>query len=103
MELFMEVVVIVLPIVIVGGIAIFVVKRLEHKQGKLGREKSKDAQDLLDSLMPLGMLFGCAAGVILSMFFSFSLLSALTFGSGVGLLLGYFAYENYSKKEESET
>ena len=103
MGLFMEIVGIILPIAIVGGIAIFVVKRLEHKykQGKLGKKKSKDAQNLLDSLIPLGMLFGCAAGVILSLFFSFSLLSTLTFGSGVGLLLGYFAYEMYSKKEES--
>ena len=103
MGLFMEIVGIILPIAIVGGIAIFVVKRLEHKykQGKLGKKKSKDAQNLLDSLIPLGMLFGCAAGVILSLFFSFSLLSTLTFGSGIGLLLGYFAYEMYSKKEES--
>ncbi|HJF33039.1 MAG TPA: hypothetical protein K8V56_14855 [Sporosarcina psychrophila] len=103
MELFQEIVGIVLPIAIVGGIAIFVVKRLEykHKQGKLGKKKSKDAQNLLDSLIPLGMLFGCATGIILSLFFSFSLLSILTFGSGIGLLLGYFAYEMYSKKEES--
>jgi len=101
MELFMGILGIVLPIVIVGGIAVFVVKRLEHKQkqGKLGKKNSKDAQNLLDSLMPLGVLFGCAAGVILSMFFSFSLLSTLIWGSGIGLLLGYFAYEIYSKKE----
>jgi len=101
MELFMRILGVVLPIAIVGGIVVFVVKRLEHKhkQGKLGKKKSKDAQNLLDSLMPLGMLFGCVVGVILSMFFSFSLLPTLIFGSGIGLLLGYFAYEIYSKKE----
>ncbi len=103
MELFIGILGIVLPITIIGGIVIFVVKRLEHKhkQGKLGMKKSKNAQNLLESLMPLGMLFGCAAGVILSMIFSFSLLSTLIFGSTVGLLLGYFAYEIYSNKEES--
>ena len=103
MELIMEIVRIVLPLAIVGGIAVFVVKRMEykHKQGTLGKRKSKDAQILLDSLIPLGMLFGGAVGVIVSMFFSISLLSTLSFGSGIGLLLGYFAYEVYGKKEES--
>lgn len=94
MELFMKILGDVLPIVIVGGIAIFIIKKLEHKQkqGKTGSEKSSDQQDLLDSLIPLGMLFGCVVGVIL---FSFSLLSTLSFGSGLGLLLGYFAYEKF--------
>ncbi|NEU32607.1 hypothetical protein GN156_17945 [bacterium LRH843] len=55
----------------------------------------------LDSSIPLGMLFGCAIGVILSMFFPISLLSTLSLGAGIGLLFGYFVYENYSKKEES--
>ncbi|MGE7113312.1 hypothetical protein [Lysinibacillus sp. NPDC047702] len=98
----MELVGIVLPIAIIGGISVFVVKRLEHKhkQGKLSKKKSKNAQILLNSLMPLGMLFGCLIGLILSMFFSISLLSTLSFGSGIGLLLGYFAYEVYGNKEE---
>lgn len=103
MELFMELVGIVLPIAIIGGTTVFVIKRLEHKhnQGKLGKKKSKVAQNLLDSLMPLGMLFGCTNGWILSMFFSITLLSTLSFGSRIGLLLGYFAYEIYGNKEES--
>ncbi len=103
MELFTELVGIVLPIAIIGGIMVFVIKRLEHKhkQGKLGKKKSKVAQNLLDSLMPLGMLFGCTIGLILSMFFSISLLSTLSFGSGLGLLLGYFSYVIYGNKEES--
>ena len=83
------------------GIVVFVIKRLEHKhnQGTLVKKKTKGAQNLLDSLIPLGMLFGCAVGVILSMFFPISLLSTLSLGAGIGLLFGYFAYEIYSKKE----
>jgi len=103
MELFTEFIGIILPIAIIGGIAVFVVKRLEqkHKQGKLGKKKSKGAQNLLNSLIPLGMLVGCAIGLILSMFFSISLLSSISFGSGIGLLLGYFAYEIYGNREEN--
>jgi hypothetical protein len=50
--------------------------------------------------MPLGTLFGCAIGVILSMFFSISLLAALSLGSAIGLLIGYFAYEIYGRNGE---
>ncbi|MCH7322611.1 hypothetical protein LZ480_11985 [Solibacillus sp. MA9] len=99
----MELVGIILPLGFNGGIAIFIVKRLEHKhkQGKLGKKKSKAAQNLLDSLIPLGMLFGCTVGLLLSMFFSISLLSTLSFSSGIGLLIGYFAYEIYGNKKNS--
>lgn len=100
MGLVMEIVRIVLPVVIVGGIGVFVVKRLKHKynQGNLGKKKSKGAQELLDSLIPLGMIFGCAIGVIFSMFFPTFLLSTVSLGAGIGLLFGYFAYESFSKK-----
>lgn len=103
MGLVMEIVRIVLPVAIVGGIVVFVIKRLEHKYKKstLGKKKSKGAQNLLDFLMPLGMIFGCAIGVIISMFFLISLLSTVSLGAGIGLLFGYFAYEIYSKKGES--
>ncbi|MFE9079579.1 hypothetical protein [Bacillus mobilis] len=87
------------PVVIVGGIVVFVIKRLEHKykNGKLGKKKSQKAQLLLDSLIPIGMLVGCIIGLIFGMFFpDFSLLSA-SLGSGIGYLFGYFAYEIYSK------
>lgn len=87
------------PVVIVGGIVVFVIKRLEHKykNGKLGKKKSKEAQNLLDSLIPIGMLVGCIIGLIFGMFFpDFSLLS-VSLGSGIGYLFGYFAYEIYSK------
>ncbi|MGH1327519.1 hypothetical protein [Bacillus pretiosus] len=87
------------PVVIVGGIVVFVIKRLEHKykNGKLGKKKSQKAQLLLDSLIPMGMLVGCIIGLIFGMFFpEFSLLS-ISLGSGIGYLFGYFAYEIYSK------
>ncbi|PEP17207.1 hypothetical protein COE81_05515 [Bacillus wiedmannii] len=87
------------PVVIVGGIVVFVIKRLEHKykNGKLGKKNSQKAQLLLDSLIPMGMLVGCMIGLIFSMFFpDFSLLS-ISLGSGIGYLFGYFAYEIYSK------
>ncbi|PEW47977.1 hypothetical protein COJ17_18365 [Bacillus thuringiensis] len=87
------------PIILVGLIVVFVIKRLEHKykHGKLGKKKSKEAQLLLDSLIPIGMLVGCIIGLISGMFSpDFSLLS-ISLGSGIGYLFGFFAYEFYSK------
>ncbi|MFJ7729653.1 hypothetical protein ACIQXV_26575 [Neobacillus sp. NPDC097160] len=96
MGLIMEIV----PVVIVGGIVVYVIERLKHKynQGNLGKKKSKGAQDLLDSLIPMGMIFGCAIGVIVGMFFPISLLSTVSLGAGIGYLFGFLAYEIYSKK-----
>lgn len=103
MDLIMEIVRILLPIVIVGGIAVFVILRMnyKYKKGTLGKKKSKGAQNLLDSLIPFGMMIGFAIAVLLSMFFPISLLSAIAWGPGIGLLFGYFAYEIYSKREEN--
>ncbi|PDY87632.1 hypothetical protein CON09_22760 [Bacillus anthracis] len=87
------------PIVIVGGIVVFVMKRMERKynEGTLGKKKSKEAPNLLDSSIPIGMFIGCIIGLIFGMFFpNFSLLS-ISLGSGIGYLFGYFAYEIYSK------
>ncbi|WP_445291320.1 hypothetical protein, partial [Bacillus cereus] len=87
------------PVVIVGGIVVFVIKRLEHKykNGKLGKKKSPKAQLLLDSFIPMGMLVGCMIGLIFGIFFpNFALLS-VSLGAGIGYLFGYFAYEFYSK------
>lgn len=93
---------ILLPIVIMGGIAVFVVLRMKHKykKGTLGKKKSKGAQNLLDSLIPFGMIIGCAVAVLLSLFSPISLLSTIAWGPGLGLLFGYFAYEVYSKKKK---
>ncbi|ENB9403138.1 MULTISPECIES: hypothetical protein [Bacillus] len=87
------------PIVIVGGIVVFVMKRMERKYNEetLGKKKSKEAQNLLDSFIPIGMLVGCIIGLIFGMFFpDFSLLS-VSLGAGIGYLFGFFAYEIYSK------
>ncbi|MFS0614617.1 hypothetical protein [Lederbergia ruris] len=93
------------PLVIVGGIAVFVVKRLQHKynQGTLGKKESKGAQTLLNSLIPIGMLFGAAIGVIFGIFSSISLPTTISLGAGIGFLFGYFAYEFYSKKEHTHS
>jgi len=95
MGLALEIASILLPVLIVGGIVVFVVIRMKHKykKGTLGKKKSKSAQNLLDSLIPLGMIIGCVVAV--SIQFNIGL------GAGVGLLFGYFAYEIYSNKGES--
>ncbi|HHT7064621.1 hypothetical protein L4A54_09325 [Bacillus cereus] len=87
------------PVILVGGIVVFVIKRMErkYKEGKLGKKKSQKAQLLLDSFIPIGMLFGCIIGLVFGMFSpDFSLLS-ISLGSGIGYLFGFFAYEIYSK------
>lgn len=103
MGLTLEIVRILLPMVIVSGIAVFVILRMKYKykKGTLGKKKSKKAQNLLDCLIPFGMMFGFAIAVLLSILSPVSLLSAIAWGPGIGLLLGYFAYEIYSKEEKS--
>lgn len=103
MGLAMEIGRAVLPVAIIGVVVIFVIKRLEHKhkQGTLGKKKTKSAQTLLDSLIPMGMLLGCLIGVILGIFSPISLLNTISLGAAIGYLFGYFAYEIYSKVGES--
>lgn len=93
----------VFPIIVMGGIAILVILRMKHKykKGTLGKKKTQGAQILLDSLMPFGMMIGLAVAVLLSLFSSIPLHSTIAWGPGIGFLFGYFAYEIYSKKEES--
>ncbi|MBO1911569.1 hypothetical protein J4G37_43115, partial [Microvirga sp. 3-52] len=69
--------------------------------GTLGKKKTVSAQNILDSLIPFGMMIGLAVAIILSIFKLFSFLSAITWGPGIGMLFGYFAYEIFSKKEDS--
>lgn len=97
-----EIISIVLPILLVGGIAVFVIMRMKdkYKRGTLGMKQSKGAQSVLDSLIPFGMIIGCIVGLLLSLFLSNSLLAMISLGSAVGLLFGYFAYEIYSRMEE---
>lgn len=87
------------PLLVVSRIVLFVVFKMKQKNGTLGKKKSTDAQVLLDSLIPLGMIIGCVAGILLSLFFSISLLSAISLGAVFGFLFGYFAYEFYSQKQ----
>ncbi|PGV59735.1 hypothetical protein COD94_21655 [Bacillus cereus] len=87
------------PVVIVGGIVVYVIGRLKHKynNGNLGKKKSKNAQVLLDSLIPMGMLLGCLIGIIVDIFFPSYSLFTVGLGAGIGYLFGFFAYEIYSK------
>ena len=87
------------PVLIVRGIVVYVIGSLKHKynNGNLGKKKSKHAQILLDSLIPMGMLVGCIIGLIFGMFFPDYSLLAVSLGSGIGYLLGFFTYEIYSK------
>ncbi|MGG5739875.1 MULTISPECIES: hypothetical protein [Bacillus cereus group] len=90
---------VIAPVVIVGGIILYVIGRLKHKydNGNLGKKKSKNAQVLLDSLIPMGMLLGCLIGIIVDIFFPGHSLFTVGLGAGIGYLFGFFAYEIYSK------
>src|SRR5699024_5087418 len=100
MALVLDIARILMPLVIVSGIVLFVIGRLKNKSnaGHLVKKESKDAQILLDSLIPLGMIFGCAIGIILGIFSPISSLYTVSLGAGFGYLCGYFAYEIYSRK-----
>ena len=97
----LDIALILLPMIIVSGIAVFVILRMKYKfeNGTLGKKKTKGSQNLLDSLIPLGMMIGLVIAILLSMFTTVSLLSAITWGPGLGLLAGYLAYEQYSKSD----
>lgn len=103
METVTDIILIVLPILIVGAIALFVILSLKFKQkrGTLGKKNTTEAQTWLDSMIPLGMVFGSAGGMLFSLFLPISMATAIALGSGIGLLGGYFAYDYYSKKEEN--
>ncbi|TPV45945.1 hypothetical protein [Bacillus dicomae] len=87
------------PVLIAGGIVVYVIGRLKYKydNGTLGKKKSKNAQVLLDSFIPIGMLVGCIIGLIFGMFFPDYSLLAVSLGAAIGYLFGFFAYEFYSK------
>lgn len=103
METAIDIFLIVLPIIIVGAISLFVITRLKAKgkKGTLGKKETVEAQTMLDSLIPLGMIFGVAGSTVFSLIFNISLSNSIVFGAGIGMLLGYLAYEIYSKTEKS--
>lgn len=102
MSLVLEIAGTLLPFAIVCLIVVFVILRMKHKyeQGTLGKKEAKSAQSVLDSLIPLGMVFGLAAAILISLVSPFTLLSAIAWGPGIGMLFGYIAYEVYSRMEE---
>ena len=51
--------------------------------------KIKNAQILLDSFIPMGMLVGCIIGLIFGMFFPDYSLLAVSLGAGIGYLFGF--------------
>ena len=62
-------------------------------------KKSKDAKGLIDSLIPMGLIVGCAIGVIVGVFLEPSfLVFTISIGSGVGYLFGIIAYGIYGKR-----
>ncbi|GCF71401.1 hypothetical protein BC2903_52200 [Bacillus cereus] len=69
--------------------------------GKLDKKKSNEAQILLGSFIPIGMFIGCIIGLIFGMFFPDYSLLVVSLGSGIGYLLGFFAYEIYSRAENN--
>ena len=87
-------------VIIMGGIVVYVIKRLQQQcnQDSLAMRKSKGAQDLVNSLMPIGMLCGCAFGILLGMLSPIPMAYTVGLGTGIGYLLGFFAYESCSKK-----
>ncbi|TVP83302.1 MAG: hypothetical protein EA344_09890 [Alkalicoccus sp.] len=103
MSSILEIIGTLLPLVLMGIISVFVVVRMKKKaaQGALGRKKTKEAQTMLDSLIPLGMIAGVTVSIFIGVFFPGFFLSNIGFGAGIGLLGGYIAYEMYSRKGES--
>ncbi|MFI8684824.1 hypothetical protein [Rossellomorea sp. NPDC077527] len=93
----------IVPLVLIGAVAVWVIQRLhrKHSQDTSAQTTSKAAQDLLDSLIPVGMIFGSAFGVIISILFSTSLLFTVSVGAGIGLLVGFIAYEVCTLKEST--
>ncbi|MBS4196318.1 hypothetical protein [Lederbergia citri] len=65
-------------------------------------KKSSNAKNFVDSFIPLGMIFGCAIGVIFGMFFkpSFQVFT-VSIGAAIGYLFGIIAYGIYSKNGNS--
>ena len=104
MDNFLEVFKPVFPLIVVSGLVLFVILRMKHvyKKGTIGKKKSTEAQIILSSLIPLGMVVGLVLAVLLSLFSSISLLTAVTWGPGIGFFFGYLVYEIYSKETKSD-
>lgn len=91
----MEFAIAIMPILIAGVIGVYVINSLKRlaNEGKIGKKKLKGAQILLDNLILLGMMFGCAIGFIFGVFFHLFLPFTISLGISIGYLLGFFAYK----------
>ena len=105
MDSLAEIMRIVFPLIFVGAISIFVILRLKNKQNKnqLGKKETQSAQILLDSLIPWGTFLGIFIGMMFSFLTPVPMLYTLSIGGGVGMLIGYFAYEIYSRSAGSSS
>lgn len=103
MQVILDIIRISLPIIIAGLIVMFVLKQLDDKtkRSTLPKKKTKSAQVLLDSMIPLGMLLGSLLGLLLSIATLIPLGLAFSMGAAFGLLGGYFAYDSYGAKKEN--
>lgn len=63
-------------------------------------KKSRAAKNIINSLIPLGMIVGTAIGVIVSIFLKPSfLVFSVSLGAGIGYFVGVISYAIRSKKE----
>lgn len=85
------------PLLLVGIIVVFVIKRLEsmHKKGELAKSQSKQKQALIDSAIPLGMIAGAGVGAVVGI--------SISLGGAIGMLIGYFVYAHCSKRTQLHT
>ncbi|MEN0642394.1 hypothetical protein MKY91_04355 [Alkalicoccobacillus gibsonii] len=92
------------PLLIVGIIVVFVIKRLEsmHKKGELAKSQSKQKQALIDSVIPLGMIAGAGVGTVVGIIIS-EFIYAISLGGAIGMLIGYFVYAHCSKRTQLHT
>ncbi|KMK74836.1 hypothetical protein [Alkalihalobacillus pseudalcaliphilus] len=95
MELFTDILMAVLPLLIVGTISVFVIRSMiyNYKKGKYKEEEQNQSVNLLT----YGMIMGAGLGILLSMFSPISMLYAVSIGPGIGFLVGYFIFDYKNK------
>ena len=92
MEFIMEMLKIVWPLLLTGVISLFIILRLKRKfKGRTSNNVTRE--EIVGAyFMPFGIIIG-------AIYSSFSSVP-LSIGPSVGFLLGYVAYEVYSRKGE---
>ncbi len=76
----------VFPVMLAGGMVLFVIKRLEkkHKKGAFETNKKRRDSNILDYAIPMGLMFGCVLGVIIGLFSPISTLLTVSLGTTLG-------------------